>query len=67
METAQDGDLRRASLRERRGVLRRPFRRVPARSPLTLAMHTPDPSVAEEWFDLMVAAGVESLVIQPAK
>ncbi|WP_337918589.1 hypothetical protein [Actinopolymorpha pittospori] len=66
LETAQDGDLRRRPLRERRAVPERLFRRVPARSPLTLAMQTPDPAVAEEWFDTMAVAGVEGLMIKPA-
>lgn len=38
LETREDGDLRRRPLRERRGVLERLFRRIPARSPFTLAM-----------------------------
>ncbi|MET9019028.1 ATP-dependent DNA ligase [Actinopolymorpha sp. NPDC004070] len=66
LETARDGDLRRRPLWERRTVLERLFGRVPARSPLTLAMHTSDPAVAQEWFDTMAVAGVEGLVIKPA-
>ncbi|GAA5040134.1 hypothetical protein GCM10023317_96480 [Actinopolymorpha pittospori] len=47
-------------------MLKRLFRRVPARSPLTLAMQTADPGVAQEWYDTMAVAGVEGLVIKPA-
>ncbi|WP_420481573.1 hypothetical protein [Actinopolymorpha pittospori] len=66
LETAQDGALRRRGLRERRAVLERLFRRVPARSPMTLAMQTSDPAMAEEWFDTMAVAGVGGLAIKPA-
>nr|WP_092880736.1 hypothetical protein [Actinopolymorpha cephalotaxi] len=66
LETARDGDLRRRPLRERRVVLERLFERVPARSPLTIAPHTRDPDVAQEWYDTMAVAGVEGLVIKPA-
>lgn len=66
LETARDGDLRRRALRERRVVLERLFGRVPARSPLTIAPHTSDPGVAQEWYDTMAVAGVEGLVIKPA-
>ncbi|WP_337796219.1 hypothetical protein [Actinopolymorpha rutila] len=66
LETARDGDLRRRPLKVRRVVLERLFARVPARSPLTLALHTADPVVAQEWYETMAVAGVEGLVIKPA-
>ncbi|SDS56893.1 ATP-dependent DNA ligase [Actinopolymorpha singaporensis] len=66
LETARDGDLRRRPLQERRVVLERLFGQVPARSPLSLAMHTSDHSVAQEWYDTMAVAGIEGLVIKPA-
>jgi ATP-dependent DNA ligase len=66
LETRAEGDLRRRPLRVRRRVLERLFARVPARSPLTLAMQTADPAVAQEWYDTMAVAGVEGLVVKPA-
>ncbi|GAA5035229.1 ATP-dependent DNA ligase [Actinopolymorpha pittospori] len=66
LETREDGDLRRRPLRERRGVLERLLRKVPPRSPLTLAMQTSDRAVAEERYDTMTVAGIEGLVIKPA-
>ena len=62
---AADGhDLRGQSLDKRRRVLEKVMSGVA--SPIALCQQTTDPLLAREWFDTLIAGGIEGLVIKDA-
>jgi ATP-dependent DNA ligase len=63
----RDQDVTGLPLLERRTLLEELFAPIPAAGVLALGMHTADETEARVWFDTLHVAGVEGLVIKPAK
>jgi ATP-dependent DNA ligase len=60
-------DVTALPLSERRALLEELFERVPAAGVLALGMQTTSEAQARVWFDTLHVAGVEGLVIKPAR